>query len=296
MSLKVGGVLLLLVGVLAGRGAMAEPMLPVLRYDPPVNFYRSAIQPPDDYAFNEAAAWLQVYPFRPFTGDIQQMFRRTLLREWIDPRFREGAPAAPPTIGRDSVPGAQAVLIARFSENVGGPPKPRLRVVLIAGGAAAIVDLSAQSAASWERAWPAMSATLASLRVDAVAGPPSVASGPGAAGQVVAGLYLGTLTDYRPNLQRPVGQGDAVRVLQYYLLSADGRVYRGFDLARIPGGDVSRFDYEAAQRDDPDNTGRYTVQGEELRIRMGRQLEETMTAAMPRGNRLVINNVGYLRQ
>jgi len=93
-----------------------------------------------------------------------------------------------------------------------------------------------------------------------------------------------------------VGQGDAVRVLQYYLFSADGRVYRGFDLARIPGGDVSRFDYEAAQRDDPDNTGRYTVQGEELRIRMGRQLEETMTAAMSRGNRLVINNVGYLRQ
>ena len=35
MSLKVGGVLLRPVGVLAGRGAMAEPMLPVLRYDPP---------------------------------------------------------------------------------------------------------------------------------------------------------------------------------------------------------------------------------------------------------------------
>ena len=207
------GQVLLLIAVFAGRGAMAESMLPVLRYDPPVNFYRSAIQPPEDYSFNGAAAWLQVYPFRPFTGDIQQLFQRTLLREWIDQRYRESNLTAPPTIGRESIPGAQAVLVARFMESLGGSPKPRLRVVLIAGSAVAIVDLLAQTGASWERAWPAMSATLASLRVDSVVLSPSVASGPGVAGQRVAGLHLGTVTDYRPDLQRPVGQVAAVLVL-----------------------------------------------------------------------------------
>jgi hypothetical protein len=169
MSVKAGQVLWLLLGVFAGRHAMAEQMLPVLRYDPPANFYRSAITPPDQYTSNEVNASLQVYHFRPFTGDIQRMFEQTLLREWIDEAYREGNLAAPPRLGRDSVPGAHAVLVARFMESLGGPPKPRVRVVVIAGAAAAIVDLSAQSAATWERAWPAMSATLASLRVDAVA-------------------------------------------------------------------------------------------------------------------------------
>jgi len=69
--------------------AAAQPVVPELRYQPPPGFYRSAITPPEDYAASEFNAGLQVYPFRPFSGDIEQAFRRSLLREWIDPRFQE---------------------------------------------------------------------------------------------------------------------------------------------------------------------------------------------------------------
>ena len=259
MSLKVGGVLLLLVGVLAGRGAMAEPMLPVLRYDPPVNFYRSAIQPPDDYAFNEAAAWLQVYPFRPFTGDIQQMFRRTLLREWIDPRFREGAPAAPPTIGRAAV-----------SRRAGSPDRPLQRE----RGRTA----QAAPARGAHRRWrgrdrgpvgPVRRELGTGLARHEVRrwlhcewtrwrGRHRWRAGPGAARdrwwRGCTSVDPDGLQAESPASRGPGGCGPGPAVLPP--LGRRARLPRVRTLARIPGGNVSRFDYEAAQRDDPDNTGR----------------------------------------
>jgi hypothetical protein len=112
----------------------------------------------------------------------------------------------------------------------------------------------------------------------------------------VAGLYVGTVWDYRPDLQRRVGQGTNVRTTCYYLLLADGGVYRGVDLSRIPGGEMSRFDYEAARRDHPDDTGRYTVRGKELFIQMGGRPQPTIVTAVPEGDRLVIDSVTYHRQ
>jgi len=53
----------------------------VLRYTPPANVFRQAIQPAEDYSFNGFNASLQVYQFRPFTGDIRQGVQRTLLRD-----------------------------------------------------------------------------------------------------------------------------------------------------------------------------------------------------------------------
>ncbi|HYR34054.1 MAG TPA: hypothetical protein VEQ87_07175, partial [Burkholderiales bacterium] len=96
--------------------AAAQPAAPELRYQPPPNFYRSAITPPEDYSANEFNAGLQVYPFRPFSGNVEQAFRQSLLREWIDPRYRETNLAAPPEFRQITIAGAQMALSARFAE------------------------------------------------------------------------------------------------------------------------------------------------------------------------------------
>ncbi len=121
---------LALIAVVTGRSAAAQP-LPTLRYDPPANFYHSAIAPPDQYTSNEVQAGLQVYPFRRFTGNIVGLLRRTLLRDWIDPQFQESNLAIGPQFGRDTIPGAEAVLTARFVENVGGQPREHMRIVIV---------------------------------------------------------------------------------------------------------------------------------------------------------------------
>jgi hypothetical protein len=276
--------------------ANAEPGVPVLRYDPPINFYRSASTPPEDYSANEFNAAFQVYPFRPFNGNIEQTFRKTLLREWIDPRYQETIVAAQPEFRLGSIRGAQLVLTARFAENIAGLAKPRMRMVIVADGAAAVVDASASSEATWQRALLSLNAMSASMRVDAEAASPAMTEGPGARGRAVAGLYMGTKPKYVVDLNRPVGYGSQVPALHYYLFSADGRAYRAYDDLPLPGGDASRFDFDAAQRADPVNSGRYTITGGKMFIQMGGQPVETITTAAPVGGRMTINTVVYVRQ
>jgi hypothetical protein len=276
--------------------AIAQNETPVLRYDPPPDFYRSAITPPDDYSSNEFNATLQVYPFRPFSGNIEQMFQRTLLREWIDPRYQEANVAGPPDFRRASVQGAQIALTARFAE-IAGIAKPRMRMVIVAGGAAAIVDASANNMTTWQRALPAFNVLSTSLRVDSGEVAPAMNEGPGPAGRAVAGLYMARTFKDAVDMNRPVGS-NMIRVpaLHYYLFSADGRVYRAYDALPVPGGDVMRFDFDAARRADPVNSDRYTLKGNQLRIQMGGQTPETITTAAPAGGRVTINNVTYERQ
>src|SRR5437016_4634413 len=69
--------------------AFAQREIPVLSFDPPPNFYHSASTPPDDFSSGEVNGSIQVYPFRPFNGNIEQTFQQTLLRDWIDPTHRE---------------------------------------------------------------------------------------------------------------------------------------------------------------------------------------------------------------
>jgi hypothetical protein len=282
---------------LVATQALAQQSVPVLKYDPPANFYRSAITPPDDFTSNETKASVQVYPFRPFSGDIGRQFQQTLLRDWIDPRFREGNVAAQPAFSADPMPGAQTVLSARFVENGPGMARPHWRAVVIVGNLAALVDVSAAANESWQRVAPAVRAMLASMRVETAAAPPSVAGGPGPAGAAVAGLYMGYKAKYMPNLNRGVGYGDSKMSLHYYLFSADGRVYRAYDQLAVPGGDPSRFDFDAAQRNDPGNSGRYTVKDGKLYIQLGpAEQPETITAAAPQGKQLRINDILYTRQ
>jgi hypothetical protein len=276
--------------------AAAQPAAPQLRYEPPPSFYRSAITPPEDYSANEFNAGLQVYPFRPVSGNVEQAFRQTLLREWIDPRYRETNLAAPPEIRQIMIAGAQMALSARFAENIAGIPRQRMRMLIVSGNAAALVDASANNLATWQRALPALNAMAATLRVEAGAPPPKMTA-VGAEGRAIAGLYMGTKPKYIVNLNRPAGYGSHVMALHYYLFSADGRVYRAYDEIVVPAGGIGGFDFEAARRADPVNSGRYAVQGNQLHIQMGEGPQlETIAAAKPQEGRVTINTVLYVRQ
>ena len=273
--------------------------LPTLRYNPPANFSRSGSNFPEDYSSQEVSAGIQVYPFRAFRGDFQQAFRQSLLRELIDAQFRETNVASQPVIGPANIPGAEAGLLVRFYENIAGLPKPHLRVALLAKGAVAIVDLSANSDASFQRAWPAMQATMISLKV---AAPNAVASGPPpgtpearAAASAVSGLFMGTKPKYMVDLQRGVGYGRTVVASHWYLFSGDGRVHRGYDDPVVPGGDVRRFDFETARRADPDNSGTYTTSGNQLVMDMGTQGTEHIAVPFEK-NRVVISTVIYYKK
>lgn len=114
--------------ILVSVSTSSPQALPDLQYDPPRNFYKSALHDPEQYSSNEVNASLQVYPFRAATGDIQQQFQQTLLRDWIDPQYRETNVTGAPIFKTEAIPGAQAVLTAQFTETVVGIPRPHLRV------------------------------------------------------------------------------------------------------------------------------------------------------------------------
>jgi hypothetical protein len=137
---------------------------------------------------------MQVYPFRAFSGDIARQFQRTLLRDWVDPRYQEANVAGPPQFSRVNLNGAQATFVARFVENVAGTMKEHMRVVIVAGGAASVVDLSANSATSWRAASPIMLASLNSMAVvqgAAVATAQRESAPGGTTDASFAGVYMG---------------------------------------------------------------------------------------------------------
>jgi len=269
----------------------AQQMLPVLRYTPPSNVYKSGASSPEDYSFNGFNASLQIYPFRPFTGDIQRTFRATLLRDWITPMHREERLGGQPTFKPVNVPGAQFALAAQFVDSPVGLPKPHLRLLIVAGGQAAMVDASAGTAQSWQSALPALNAMAATLRVEAQRAPPPLSP---AAGNAVAGLYQGMKQKYMASMNNIIGHnGYYTTALHYYLFSADGRVYCAYDKLEVAGG---RFDFDAAERRDAMNSGRYTVDGDKLIIQMGGPSPQTIVTGVPRDGTVTINTVLYKRQ
>lgn len=269
----------------------AQQTVPVLRYAAPSNAFRAGAE---DYSFNGFNASVQVYPFRPFNGDIQKIFRATLLRDWIAPMHQEENLGGTPTFQTIRVPGAQLALAASFAENIVGLPKPHMRILIIAGGHAAIVDASAGTAQSWQRAVPALNAMAATLRVEAAGAPPPLSP---AAGGAVAGLYQGIKLKYMATMNNVIGNnGYYTNALHYYLFSADGRVYCAYDKLDLPGGSTARFDFDAAERRDPTNSGRYTVDGGRLIIEMGGNAPQTIVTSVPRDGMLTINTVLYKRQ
>ncbi|HTB81517.1 MAG TPA: hypothetical protein VK717_11595 [Opitutaceae bacterium] len=278
--------------------AGAGEFVPVLNYNEPANFYRGASKYPYEYTSNEFNYAICVYPFRPFSGNIVDTFQRTLLRDWIDVRYREEALTGPPQFDRNTLAGADAVYVARFQEQIVGPASLRMRVLIVAGNMAAMVDVKTPNAFCWQKGGPALQALLASLRMDRKPAPPAVTNGPGPEGAALAGLYAGTKLKYVVNLNRMAGFGNTVVALHYYLFSADGRVYRCYDFPPA-GGDWRQFDFDTAQRADPINSGRFTVRGNQLYIEMGSQPGQppnVITTSISDPSLLVIETVKYMRK
>ena len=61
----------------------------------------------------------------------------------------------------------------------------------------------------------------------------------------------------------------------------------------MPGG---KFDFDAAERRDAANSGRYTVDGDKLIIQMGGPAPQTIVTSVPRDGTVTINTVLYKRQ
>ena len=192
-----------------------------------------------------------------------------------------------------SVPGADMVIDATFAENIVGLPKPHNRMLILAGGEAAIVDASAATAQSWQQAVPYLNMLAQTLRLEAVAAPPPLSA---AAGATVAGLYQGFKAKYVAANINITGYASTVTALHFYLFSADGRVYRAYDQLAVPGGRIAAFDFDAAARSDPMNSGRYTVDGGKLIITMGDNPLKPIVAAVPNGSTVTIDGITYQRQ
>ena len=160
---------------------------------------------------------------------------------------------------------------------------------------------------------PALSKMLASTTVASSAGSPSVpavaASAPSssaaprgpavvspamAGGDDVAGLYLASTLQFRLNLFGSPGSGSQEWRTEFYLLSREGRVFRGPDLPKAPDGDISRFDYDAARREAPAASGTYSVRGREVVLKMGSP-QETIVATRPEFGVLEIRGTKFKR-
>ena len=290
-------ILLAPVLVAATRPARAQTPLPELKFEDPPGFLRSAAYPPADFSSQEVNASLQVYAFRPFRGDVRQAFSRTLFRDFIDPQYREENVAPGAKLDGIALPGADYVLRARFNEVIAGLPRERLRMAVVSGGAVAIVDAQANSLTSWQHVLPQLNAFASTLRVVAGAPEPDYSAPVGGAGRAIAGLYMGFTRKYMTDLQRGPGYGYYANAVQYYLFSADGRVYRHYDELKVPGKDPARFDFSAAEREDPVNAGRYTVRGDSVFVRVGpAERPERFALRVPRGNTISIGSVRFTRQ
>ena len=275
----------------------AQPRVPRLRYDPPADLLHSALRPPENYESTRISASVQVYDFRPAAADLLDRFRQTLLRDWIAPQFQESQLGAPPTFGDVTIAGADAAAYAQFAEAApfGGMLKPRLRVVIIAGAAAAVLDAQAASPQAWQVAVTSFNALISTVRVDRGSSPPQPTT---QAARSLAGLYIGVKPKFVSAIGPGIGAGSGgfVQATHMYLLSRDGRVYRAYDEIRVPGGDWRRFDFEDAERRDPVNSGHYTIQGAQLILTMGERGDETIVSPLRQDGHLVIETADYVRR
>ena len=289
--------LLSVMTALAIARARGQTPPPELKFDDPPGFTRSAAYPPADFSSREVNASVQVYPFRAFRGDVRQAFSRTLFRDLIDPQYREENVAPGAKLDGITLPGADYVLRARFNEVIAGVPRERLRMAVVSGGAVAVVDAQANSLTSWQHVLPQLNAFASTLRVVAGAPEADYAAPVGAGGRAIAGLYMGFTRKYMTDLQRGPAYGYYANAVQYYLFSADGRVYRHYDELKVPGRDPARFDFAAAEREDPVNSGRYTIRGDSVFVRLGpAERPERFALRVPTQKSISIGAVSYTRQ
>jgi hypothetical protein len=281
--------------VLLAASAAAQTTPPRLRFEPPADLYHSASSPPENYESTRINASLQVYVFRPVSGDVVARFRQTLSRELIAPQYQELQLASAPVFSGISIPGADAAYFAQFGEALGGMVKPRVRLLIVARGAVAVVDAQAASPQAWQVALPSFNALIATLHVDSAAGVTSTAT---PATRALAGLYVGMKQKFVSAVGVGVGAGSGgfVPALHMYLLSENGRVYRAYDDIMAPGGDIRRFDFDAAEQADPVNSGHFVVQGDQLLMTLGERSDEKIAVPLRQAGHLTIGTVDYTRR
>ena len=278
-------------------GTALAQSLPPLNFDAPAGFSGGG-EEVATFTAPERDLKIHIYPFRRLgPGDFQARFRETLLREFVAANLREGKLAAPPRIEAFNVEGAEAALVGRFTEE----KRERTRLAMLASGAVAVIDVTADSSAAAQHHAEAVKAMLESLSVGqpkARAAPPPIiatpevaaaaASAPAAAAPQAAapaplpafvpGVYVGNVRRLIPSFVGGVQSGGMwVTGPQYFLLSGDGLAYRNYEQPRTPGGDTNRFDWNRAKREDAANTGTYEVAGNELTLRLG---NETISAKL----------------
>jgi hypothetical protein len=274
--------------VLLALAGAAQAQTHLLQYTPPQGAFRSSLG--ESYQINGTNAQVQVYPFEPFSGDVTQAFQRTLLRQRISPMTQEENVAGAPKFQKLAMPGADYVVTASFNENRVGIARPHLRMLIVAGKEAAIVDATAATPQGWQAAVPALNKMMGSMRVQAEAAPTPLTA---QAANGVAGLYQGVKPKYMATMVNVTGSGYYTQALHFYLFSPDGQVYRAYDQLETPGG---RFDFAGAARRDPVNIGRYTVEGAKLVIRINKANPEKIVTDLPRDGKLVIYSIPYERK
>ena len=231
-------------------------------------------------------AELHVYDFQRYDGDVRARLRQTRLFELIGIEHREDRPLEAPKEGELTVQGAGPVPYVTFAEQRGGVVRYHLRVAIPAPGAVALVDFHALTLDAWKRELTTMDRVFASMRVGGA--PAAKAAAPRSA-QGASGLYLATV---RRMVFRATGGSEWTTSTEFYLLSPEGKVYRGHGLPEVPGGNLARFDYEKARRADPGNSGTYTASGSRVTITVG---DERISATLSGQDELEIRGTKFRR-
>ena len=275
-----------MIAVAAVLLALALPAAaqPALSYDPPAGWKRGPYSSPAVYTAPDGQAELHVYGFQRYEGDVRARMRQTRLFELIGIEHREHAPLEPPKAGELTVQGAGQVPFVTFAEQRNGVVRYRLRVAVPAPGAVALVEFHALTLDAWKRELATVDKVFASMRVGDA--PAAAATRPA---QGVSGLYLATV---RRMVFRATGGSEWTTSTEFYLLSPEGKVYRGHGLPEVPGGNVARFDYEKARRADPGNSGTYAASGSRVAITVG---DERINAALSGQDELEIRGTKFRR-
>lgn len=267
--------------------ALPAAAQPALSYDAPAGWKRGPYSSPVVYTAPGGQAELHVYSFQRYDGDARARLRETRLFELIGIEHREERPLEAPKAGEINVQGAGAVPFVTFAEQRQGVVRYRLRVAIPAPGAVALVDFHALTLDAWKRELATLDKVFASMRVGDA--PPAAASAAARPAAGVSGLYLATV---RRMVFRATGGSEWTTSSEFYLLSPDGKVYRGHGLPEVPGGNLARFDYEKARRADPGNSGTYSASGRQVAITVG---DERITATFSGPDELEIRGTKFRR-
>lgn len=282
---------LALAAVLLPAPAAAQP---ALAYEPPAGWSRGPYSLPVVYTAPGGDAELHVYEFRRYQGDARERFRQTRLFELIGIEHRESGTREAPKFAEIQVQGAGAVPLATFVAPRGGVNRLHLRVAIPQPGAVALVDFSVRSQEAWTRFLPDVDRVFASMRVGDAPAPAGATAPAARPAQGVSGLYLATVRRmvFRPSFSGGTGSSEWTTDTEFYLLSADGKVYRGHGLPEVPGGDLQRFDYGKAGRADPGNSGTYAASGNRVTFDLG---AERVTGTLAGGDELEIRGTRFRR-